>query len=341
MNTLNILLIDDVQTQYYLVEGYLRQSRSFTADVMWASSLVEAIRLIRFNTFDICLLDYDLGYHSALDVLDYFRAQRIDIPVIVMTGYGSHDIDMAVMEAGALDYLDKTTMNAALLERSIRYTVQQAKSMGQALAMAALEERQRLARELHDVVSQTLFSASVIADSLTRLIDQDSARLRDELERLAALNRSALAEMRALLVELRPQAIVSIPLPELLENLIGGLRGRLGVRVTLEVVGDPITLLPDVHLQFYRLTQEILTNIYKHAHATEIRVGLYYMEGVVELVISDDGVGFDLEAIPPDYHGLQIMKERAGKIGATLRIETAVGAGTYTHVSWRLPAADN
>lgn len=337
MDTLRVLLIDDAEPQRYLIEGYLSKSASFRAELMWAGSLVEAVRLVRFNTFDICLLDYDLGGHTALDVLEYFRIQHITVPVIVMTGYGSHDIDMAVMEAGALDYLDKTGLSVALLERSIRYTVQQSRTAQQALQLAALEERQRLARELHDVVSQTLFSASMIADSLTRIVNDDPSGLRDELERLAQLNRSALAEMRALLVELRPQALVSIPLPELLGNLVNGLRGRSGIAITLEIVGDPCPLMADVQLQFYRLTQEILTNIYKHAQASEIRIGLHYLDGALELVVADDGIGFDLESIPPDHHGLRIMRERAGKIGAKLRIETAVGEGTYTHISWPLP----
>jgi signal transduction histidine kinase len=83
--------------------------------------------------------------------------------------------------------------------------------------------------------------------------------------------------------------------------------------------------------------QEILTNIYKHAQATQIQIGLHYIETGVEFMIADDGIGFDLEAVPPDHHGLRIMRERAGKIGATMRIETAKGEGTYTHISWPLP----
>lgn len=334
-----MLLIDDAEPQRYLIEGYLAHSKVFEADVMWAGSLVEAIRLLRFNTFDVCLLDYDLGYHTALDVMAHFRLQHIELPVIVMTGYGSHDIDLAVMGAGALDYLDKASLNAALLERSIRYTLQGARAQKQAQDLAAYEERQRLARELHDVVSQTLFSASVIADSLTRIGEDDPARLRLELERLAKLNRSALAEMRALLVELRPQAILSIPLPELVNNLISGLRGRSGVTVTLEIVGEPVALTADVQLQFYRVIQELLTNTYKHAHASEIRVGLHYLEDSLELVVADDGVGFNLDKIPPDHHGLQIIRERMNKIGANLYIESAMGEGTYTQVSWPLPVA--
>jgi len=337
MDTVHVLLIDDAEPQRYLIEGYLSQSQTFRTELMWAASLVEAIRLLRFNTFDICLLDYQLGSHNALDVLNYFKAERIILPVIVLTGYGSQDIDLSVMDAGALDYLNKSELNTSLLERAIRYTVQQARAVQQGLELAALEERQRLARELHDVVSQTLFSASVMADSLTHMTDVDDVQLRVELERLAHLNRSALAEMRALLIELRPQAIVSIPLPELLGNLVSGMRGRSSGLIMLEILGNPIPLTPEVHHHFYRLMQEILTNSYKHARAREIRIGLHYLDEAIELIVADDGIGFDLNDVPPDHHGLRIMRERAEQIRATLHIETAIGEGSYTHITWPIP----
>jgi len=337
MDTVHVLLIDDTEAQRYLIEGYLSQSKTFQADLMWAASLAEAIRLLRFNTFDICLLDYDLGNHTALDVLSYFKSQKIDLPVIVLTGYGSQDIDMEVMEAGALDYMNKIELTAPTLERAIRYTVQQARTVQQGLELAALEERQRLAQELHDVVSQTLFSASVTADSLMRMLDNEQSELRAELERLAHLNRSALAEMRALLVELRPQAITSVPLPELLENLVKGMRGRVEVSVILEILGNPVPIAAEIHHHFYRLMQEILTNSYKHAQAREIRIGLHYQEDALVLVVADDGIGFDVNAVQADHHGLRIMRERTEKMGAILGIETAIGEGTYIHITCPIP----
>jgi signal transduction histidine kinase len=177
----------------------------------------------------------------------------------------------------------------------------------------------------------------MVADSLSHMAERDAPHMQHDLEMLARLNRTALAEMRSLLVELRPQAIVSMPLPELLQTLVNGVRGRSSATLRAEVVGQPVALSPDVHLQFYRLMQETLTNAYKHAQATEIQVGLHYLDSSVDWVVADNGVGFDLRNTPPDHHGLRIMFERAAKIGAAIRIDTAPNEGTFVQVSWPLP----
>src|SRR5690606_8120529 len=91
---------------------------------------------------------------------------------------------------------------------------------------------------------------------------------------------------------------------------------------------------PDVQLQLYRLTQEILNNISKHSKAKLVNIVLRCREDSIEIVIADDGIGFDLEKIPPDHHGIAIMRERIDKIGATLTIDTAPDEGTYIHIEW-------
>lgn len=634
---IRVLLVDDAEAQYYLIEGYLLQTKTMAFHLDWAASLDAALVLVQQHNYDICLLDYELGPYTGVDVLQHFRQLEVDTPVIILTGYGTHDVDMAVMEAGAVDFIDKTALSARELDRSIRYAIQQARHIEalrqselrframvekgsdfifqldgqgrviytspsitrilgytettllnkalidyihaddlpiiaemfntlttlpenppianyrircqdgrwlwfesiaanllktpgieaiivnahditerrqlleaeqeqraiaealldtsnalnstldfddvllrilenvgnviphqsanvmlidennrtylssargyehypipfsaedfvfnidevstlqkmaqtcqplivsdvlnsslwvhsgtqngirsyigvpiiadgevtgfinldspsphyfsekhveylrlfanqaviairnarayqQAQDLAALEERQRLARELHDAVSQTLFSASVIADSLTRLIESDPSKLQMGLEKLTQLNRSALAEMRSLLVELRPQAIVSTPLPELLRNLANGLRGRANIDVHLEIMGDLIELKPDVHLQFYRLAQEILNNVHKHAHAQHMHIDLRYLHGGVELAIADDGIGFDLNVIPPDHHGVRIMYERALKADIAITIDTAPDEGTYIHMRWPVKTEEN
>ena len=212
--------------------------------------------------------------------------------------------------------------------------IRNARSYRQAQELAAIEERQRLARELHDAVSQTLFSSSVIADSLTRLPDDDKEKLQLGLEKLTQLNRGALAEMRSLLVELRPQAIVNMPLTQLLRNLTNGLRGRANVDIDLEIIGEPLTLEPDVHLQLYRVTQEILANIHKHAHAQQIHMTLRFLDQALEIAIADDGIGFNPDNIAPGHHGIQIMHERIAKIAGSITIESAPEEGTYIHIHW-------
>lgn len=200
--------------------------------------------------------------------------------------------------------------------------------------LAAQEERQRLARELHDAVSQTLWSASLIADVLPDLWEQDQAKGRDRLRRLRQLTHGALAEMRALLLELRPAALLERSLPELLQRLCDAVTSRTGWQVSLQTRGE-CSLEPDVHIGFYRIAQEALNNAARHAAASRVEVELQCGAGHATLAVRDDGRGFQPSPAYTGQHlGLAIMRERAASIGATLRIESAPGTGTRVEVSW-------
>jgi nitrate/nitrite-specific signal transduction histidine kinase len=199
--------------------------------------------------------------------------------------------------------------------------------------LATVEERQRLARDLHDAVSQTLFSASLIADVLPRIWDSKPEEGRRRLEELRQLTRGALAEMRTLLFELRPAALVETPLGDLLRQLGEATTARARIPVSLEIA-EECTQPPDVQVALYRIAQEGLNNIVKHANASQIALTLRCQPGLVELSIRDDGRGFDPNNIPPDHFGLGIMHERAEAVGAILAVESEIGLGTEVAVTW-------
>ncbi len=206
----------------------------------------------------------------------------------------------------------------------------------QARALATLEERRRLARNLHDAVNQSLFSASLIAEVLPRLWEVHPAEVRASLEDLRRLTRGALAEMRGLLVELQPLELSDSELDDLVRLLGDALTGRTNIPVTMTVTGH--TVLPsDVQLMLYRLCQEALNNIAKHSEADHVDIHLEYENGTVALSIRDDGRGFDPGQVPPDHYGLNIMQERAKAAGATLSIWSEPGQGTEVAIRW--PAA--
>ena len=161
----------------------------------------------------------------------------------------------------------------------------------QAEQAAVLAERNRLARELHDAVSQTLFSTSLIADVLPRLWDRNQADGRKRLEELRLLTRGALAEMRTLLFELRPSALKEARLDELLKHLTQAISSRTRVPIVL-TAEDEWTLPPDVQMALYRITQEALNNATKHADPSRVSVTLCCKQRQVELTICDDGSGF-------------------------------------------------
>jgi signal transduction histidine kinase len=149
--------------------------------------------------------------------------------------------------------------------------------------------------------------------------------LRLRVDRLRQLTRGALAEMRSLLLELRPAELVEVGLDELIGHLIDALECRRTLDLTVEL--DPVGMEPAAHIAFYRIAQEGLRNVAKHANAASLRVRL--SEGPpVELSIVDDGCGFDSDDVPAGHLGLMIMRERAESIGAGLVVDASPGNGT-------------
>jgi signal transduction histidine kinase len=208
--------------------------------------------------------------------------------------------------------------------------------------LAVLQERNRLARDLHDAVTQTLFSASLIAEALPVVWRADLEQGTDLLNELRQLNRGALAEMRTLLLELRPAALVEASLDDLLRQLGTVATGRIGLPIQVEVEGRCMPPA-DVHVALYRIAQEALNNVIKHAQASHVELSLRCTSSSpedavqcerMELKVKDDGVGFDPNHVQQDRLGLGILRERARAIGATLTIQSRPGQGTRIVAVW-------
>lgn len=217
--------------------------------------------------------------------------------------------------------------------RQVSVALENAVLYEQAESTAVAAERNRLARELHDAVSQTLFSASLIAEVLPQLYEVNPPEGEKRLHELRRLARGALAEMRTLLMELRPAALTQSSLADLLQQLTDAALGRAQLPVKLSVEGER-TYPPDVQVALYRITQEALNNVIKYAHASEVKLELLQTDAFVEIAIRDNGSGFDKENVPNNHFGLKIMQERAASIGAKLQIVSTPGAGTHITVTW-------
>jgi PAS domain S-box-containing protein len=198
---------------------------------------------------------------------------------------------------------------------------------------AITSERTRLARDLHDAVTQTLFSASLIAEVLPELWEVNPEEARKSNEELRQLTRGALAEMRTLLLELRPATLTQARFQDLIKQLSEALVGRARLPVELVVSGE-YDLPPDIKVAFYRIAQESLNNIVKYSRATqvEIRIGLDCCN--VHLEIKDNGIGFDPSTVKPTSMGMRIMRERAEAIHAQLQVSSHPGQGTTVSVDW-------
>ncbi len=248
------------------------------------------------------------------------RGNRIGVLVIVGAEETSFSPAQLVLFQSIADQLSVAIENARLFER--------------AELSAIASERNRLARDLHDAVTQTLFSASMIADVLPKIWERNEEEGYRRLEELRQLTRGALSEMRTLLVELRPAALVDTDLGDLIGHQINAFIARTRLEVKYDRIGEhnpPV----DVKESFYRISQEAFNNIAKHAEATEVLVRLESHPEQVELLIQDNGIGFDSQSPNHEGLGLGIMQERARMVDAQLEILSLVHGGTGIQLAWK------
>jgi PAS domain S-box-containing protein len=202
----------------------------------------------------------------------------------------------------------------------------------QAGELAASEERSHLARELHDSVTQALFSMTLVSRSVEMLLDRDPEAARAQLAQLRDLQREALAEMRALIFELRPGNLEQDGLNRALRTHTAALQGRIGLPVVVESTVDERLPLP-IEEVLYRIAQEALHNVVKHANAQQVRVEVGRVSSGVRMRIVDDGRGFDPDKVPTGHLGLAGMQSRATKVGAKFACRSAPGSGTTVEVT--------
>lgn len=245
------------------------------------------------------------------------RDRKLGVLAIIGSQESNFTPDQLALFKSIADQLGVAIENAFLFEKV------------EDVAIAA--ERNRLARDLHDAVTQTLFSASLIADVLPRIWERDVEQGKARLEELRELTRGALAEMRTLLLELRPATLTESSLAELLRQLTQAIGGRSRMHIDLQIAGER-PLPPETQVALYRITQEALNNITKYAGASQVAINLTFQTDIVRLSIQDNGRGFNPTDIRPHSLGLSIMRERAQKIGAVFAIESRIGEGTVVTV---------
>ena len=199
--------------------------------------------------------------------------------------------------------------------------------------LSVVEERNRLARDLHDSVAQTLFSIDLTAEAAATLVEQNPAEAKDRIQELQRLGRDATSTLRTLIFELRPAEVAGSGLAETLERYVAGLRRVYPVKIDVRTEGEG-RIKPSVERQLFGIAQEALNNALKHSGASEIDVRLAVADQGATLSISDNGSGFDprvrYDALSARSKrlGLTSMQERADSLGGHLRIDSKPGAGT-------------
>jgi signal transduction histidine kinase len=198
---------------------------------------------------------------------------------------------------------------------------------------ARLEERSHWTRELHDAVSQTLFSANLIADSLPKIWQKNPELGQKALDSIRQLNKDALGELRHLLLEAQPDKLASQTFGQLLQDSAKYLQSHYALDVTVQIKADT-TLPTEVQIAFYRVARESLINAAKHAYAKNVDIVFDGNDKTAVLSIRDDGVGFDAARVAEGHFGLAIMHDRISEIGGRFDLVTEQGKGTSVTVTW-------
>jgi signal transduction histidine kinase len=230
---------------------------------------------------------------------------------------------------GADNFTDEDQELIELLASHAAIAITNARLYERSRELSILEERNRLALELHDAVSQKLFSLVLTAESAETLLERDGEAARAQVDRLKALSREALDELRSLILELRPPDLDRDGLCGALRKHVEVLRQLHGVEIELNI-DDAVSAGDGRDQEVFRIVQEALQNALRHAHAQNVEIRLGRRNGHLALEVRDDGVGFqpDDPELRSRRLGLTSMEERAGRIGGRLEIHSAPGRGT-------------
>ena len=255
-------------------------------------------------------------------------ASTIDVPITI----GGQIFGLFSLGWLERHYITETEVRlASALGQRAAVAIENARLFDRAQLAASLEERQRLARELHDSVSQALYGIALGTRTARALVEREPARAIEPLDYVGTLAEAGLAELRALIFELRPESLAAEGIVAALEKQFAAMRARHGIEVEAD-----LCLEPDLRLDYkevlYRVGQEALHNTVKHARATRVMVRLARDGDRFVLKVVDNGIGFDSTRDFPGHLGLRSMAERTARVGGHLAIESHPGAGTTVTV---------
>ena len=340
---LNLIVVEDSELDYELLLAMLAREglRPSTTRVEDEAGMRDAFAK---GHVDAVITDHNLPRFDSFASLTVAKSIDTDIPVIVLSGEMSEDLAVATLHAGADDFVLKTRMfriaaalqhslQAAAARREARTAVAAlAESEGklheltQHLERAKEEERRAIAQEIHDDIGGALTALKFELVRLGRALPDDRARL--QFDSISQLLESAVVASHRIQHALRP-AVLDAGLVAALEWLTRGFAERSGIKVDFHANKEEFEIAPDRAAALYRVTQEALTNIQKHAQATHVHVQLFALADEIALEVADDGSGFDpgsLQATPG--FGVRGMIERSRGLGGWAEVSSSPTRGT-------------
>jgi signal transduction histidine kinase len=329
-----VLVVDDEELNRILLSANLQEAGYV---VETAEDGEQALGVLRARPFDAVLLDLIMPRTDGYQVLAEMRhdAALRRIPVMVISSMDDMDSIVRCIEMGATDYLTKP-FDPALLHARIRGSLAGLQEERMALlreqfaqvTAAQEEERQRIARELHDGLVPVLAGLSIRLHTVGKRLDREEHPLAGEIRALAEQAQASSRDIRRLVHDLRPVALDELGLVPALRQHLARCEREHGLAVEL-VVEEGQRLPPAVETALFRTVQEAVNNVLRHAQAQHVRVVLWRGNGHVSLLVADDGRGFDVQLPRSGRHiGLWSMRERVEQLGGQFEVQSTAGQGT-------------
>ena len=256
----------------------------------------------------------------------------------------AHGKSLGVLNLASTDWRELTPDDLRLLYTLgdlLSIAIERARLFARSVEYGAVEERNRLAREIHDTLAQGLAGISLQLETAEALMDAqaDPQRVRRTISQALSLARANLEEARRSVLDLRPAPLEGRDLPDALSEVLSSLPNPGRVKIDLNIEGERRRLPARLEAGLFRIAQEAMTNVVRHARAKTARLSLNYSTDRIQLIIEDDGEGFDPQDIPPGRFGLVGLNERAHMLGGNLILESSPRGGTRVEVT--LPIYDS
>lgn len=348
-----ILLVDDDEDEYVLVQKMIQDLPKGRFSLDWVDDFDEALKRMERAEHDVYLLDYRLGAQNGIELLKEALRRGCDAPIILLSGRGSHAVDVEAMRAGARDYLEKGRIDAQELERSIRYALErhradlellrseeQLKILSRKLLEAHEQERSRIARELHDSIGGKL---TAIKYALERRVDggPDAGKNGSlSLDGVLSIVQQTITEVRNISTNLRPSVLDDLGIPATISwfcRQFSEIYTEMALERQIEIRDADIP--EPLKIEIYRVLEEAMNNVAKHSAAKRVQVSLRYEERRLVLLIADDGRGFDPAraagaAAEDTGMGIASMKDRIELTGGRFFLDSRPGVGTTVCAIW-------
>ncbi|MDP2382000.1 MAG: response regulator [Nitrospirota bacterium] len=344
---MDILLIEDNPGDIRLLQEYLKEGGTCRFQITQVDRLSVGLARLAEACFDVVLLDLTLPDSQGIDTLHRLHEAAKGVPIVVLTGTEDDVLGVQLIQAGAQDYLIKGQVTGSLVMRSIRYAVERKRAkdalqralgdlraLTRKLEAVREDERTRIARELHDELGMRMTCLKMDLARLRVLMNSASrSAVEEKLQSMTEVVDTTIVAVQALVSELRPGVLDDLGLVAAVEWQCRDVERRSGIRCFVDSEEGDIPLASAKATAAFRICQEALINVVRHAGAKEVRVRLETLEGFLRLEIHDDGQGILPARITEATSlGLLGMRERAEAVGGTFRIVGLPGQGTTVTV---------